>query len=234
LVLAALGLFWQGRSSGWVLAEGLGSSLALVAVRLASLSLLLELSRRLLPLRWALLPPLLMLIAPAAPEQGLDLLASLAVAWLAMRYLQQPGRGRGLQVLVVGAWAAWQFGAVPLLASALEPWFLCLSFAVYGTLVVRLLLYLPVILHPDGSGNPFARKSRWLVLGLGLFTSTGPLLFLCWTVVWADLALARPSNSPGLPPAALAVRARRAAVLYAAALLLPVALLAMGWPGPSS
>jgi hypothetical protein len=231
LALAALGLFWQGRSSGWILAEGMGSSLGLVAVRLATLSLLLEVSRRLLPLRWALLPVLALLIAPASPEQGQGLLASLAPAWLGMRYLQRRGRWRGLQLLVVGAWAAWEIATVPLLTAALEPWFVWLSAAVYGTLAVRLLLYLPVILHPDGSGNAFARKSRWLVLCLAAITGTGPLLYLCWTVVWADVALARPSNSPGLPPAALASRARLAAILHALALLLPVALLAAGWAG---
>jgi len=215
-----------------------------------SLALLVHLGRRLLPQPWAFLPALTLLVAPAT--EPLYLLGGVTLGWLGLRSLERPGLRRRLELAAVGAlvvglqldcfalpaWLRAEAGT-PASAVVLEPWLLWLPVVVYGVLFVRLLLYLPVNLLPGGPGNPWARKSRWL-LGLfgalqcielvvrpefASFLAVGPLLYLSWTIVLADWSVARPSNSPGLPPRVVTARRRWAAIVFLVALALPALLL---------
>jgi hypothetical protein len=122
---------------------------------------------------------------------------------------------------------------------SLDSWLLWLPFAVYGALLLRLGLYLPVVLPAGRSGNALARQSRWIVLIFGVLTcnqvhmkpefghllQAGPLLYLSAVLVLADLALGRAGGSPGLSPASCATRQRRSALLFVVALLIPGFLL---------
>lgn len=131
-------------------------------------------------------------------------------------------------------------GPAALLAvNSVDPWLLWLPFAVYGTLLIRLLLYLPVSLREGRAGNPLARQGRWIVLIMGVLTcnqvqmkpelghllQAGPLLYLAAVIVLADSALGRAGGAPGLSPSSLARRKRRSALIFALALALPAALL---------
>jgi len=123
---------------------------------------------------------------------------------------------------------------------SLDPWFLWLPFVVYGALLLRLWLYLPVVLQAGRSGNALARQGRWIVLLFGVLTcnqvqmkpefghllQAGPLLYLSAVLVLADLALGRAGGSPGLSPSSMAIRRRRSSLLFVAGLLLPGLLLA--------
>jgi len=122
---------------------------------------------------------------------------------------------------------------------SLDPWLLWLPMLVYAAMLVRLTLYLPVLLLPGGRDNAWARRSRWIVLILGVLTcnqiqmkpefghllQAGPLLYLALAIVLADFALARPGGSPGLSAGGQAALRRRGWLVFAIALLLPTALL---------
>jgi len=172
------------------------------------------------------------------------LLAGTCVLWLALK-------GQGVLAAVLGQALADALanqgvdfplfpGPGELFAlDSLDPWLLWLPFVVYGTLLIRLLLYLPVLLPEGRAGNTLARQGRWIVLIMGVLTcnqvqmkpelghllQAGPLLYLAAVVVLADLALGRAGGSPGLSPSSQSRRKRRSVLLYAVALLLPIALL---------
>jgi len=283
-------------------------------LRILTLSLLFELSRRLLPQPWALLPVLALLVAPGPLHKGFYLLGTVALALASLRYLERPGRRRALQLgwvlalagafrldlgafgllllvglclsspqrrsdlragllpslLLAGACTLWLLslgsGVLPAVLNqaladalanqgidepsfpgpgelfgmdSLDPWLLWLPIAVYSALLLRLLLYLPVVLLPGGPGNAWARQSRWLILVFGLLTcnqvqmkpelghllQAGPLLYLALALVLADYALARPGGSPGLSAAGQAAHRRLGWLVFAVALCLPAALL---------
>ncbi len=124
-------------------------------------------------------------------------------------------------------------------AGRLEAWLLWSPIFIYGGLLLRLLLYAPVLPGPAANDRFAARHGRWLVLSLGLLTcnqvrmkpelghllQAGPLLYLAATCLLADLGRALPGYSPGLSLASQARRDRRGVLAFCATLILPLALL---------